>query len=199
MRERPFEPGGYYHVGSRGNLGRPLFENESHHELYLRAYARVALKYEWTTLDWCLLWNHTHFLVRLRDYGLSRGLRELNCWFARRLNLINGQTGQGHVFRHRFNAVHLASDGHLLEVCRYIPLNPPRADQCPRPEDWRWSGYRATLGIEHPRPFHSVAELLRLFGDTPGVARRRYREFVLERHVPGRHVTSSDEGFESVT
>jgi putative transposase len=178
MAERPFEPGGYYHLGTRGNFGQPLFEDTALHEVYLRRYSRIALKYGWTTLDWCLLWNHTHFLVRLGDQGLSAGMRELNSWFSRRLNAIHEQTGKGHVFRHRFSAEHAEDDAHLLEICRYVPLNPPRAGQCQRPEDWRWSGYRANIGLEYPRPFHSPGELLRIFDDKPVRARQRYRDWV---------------------
>jgi putative transposase len=199
MAERPFEPGGFYHLTSRGNLGEPLFEEPDHHELYLRRYARVSFKYGWTTLDWCLLWNHTHFLVRLGDKGLSDGMRELNTWFARRLNLIHGNTGKGHVFKHRFTAKHIDSEAYLFEVCRYIPLNPQRAGQCTRPDEWRWGGFRATVGLEYPRPFHSPGELLRIFGPRPSVARGRYREHVRDSRVPGGHDPSSNNGVKSPT
>ena len=199
MAERPFEPGGFYHLGTRGNFGEPLFELPAHHELYLRRYARVAHKYGWTTLDWCLLWNHTHFLVRLGDHGLSNGMRELNTWFSRRLNLIHGQTGKGHVFRHRFSAKYIDSDAYLHDVCQYIPLNPVRAERCERPEDWRWGGFRATIGLEYPRPFHSPGELLRLFADKPETARRRYRGFVHDWHVRDGLAPSSNNGVGSAT
>lgn len=199
MPERPFEPGGYYHVGSRANFGEPIFGDARLNELYLSRFRIVATKYAWTTLDWTLLWNHTHFLIRVGESGLSRGMQELNSWFARRLNLIHGQTGKGHVFRHRFNATHLETDAHLLEVCRYIPLNAPRAEQCKRPEDWRWSGFRANVGLEHPRPFHAPSELLRLFGASPAKARRRYRDFVLSRLDPPGHAHSSNDGVETAT
>ena len=199
MSERPFEPGGYYHLGTSGNLGAPLFERPEYHDVYLKRYARVAFKYGWTTLDWCLLWNHTHFLVKLGDHGLTGGMRELNTWFSRRLNLIHGQTGKGHVFKHRFSAKHVDSDAYLRNVCHYIPLNPVEAGQCEQPEDWPWGGFRANIGLEHPRPFHSPHELLCLFADKPTVARRRYRAFVREWHVSGGPDPLSNDGVNVAT
>ena len=199
MAERPFEPGGYYHVGTRGNFGQPLFETPADHEIYLKRYARIAAKYKWTTLDWCLLWNHSHFLVKLSDDGLSSGMRELNSWIARRLNAIREQTGKGHAFRHRFSAEHITTDGYLLEVTRYIPLNPPRAGQCERPEDWHWGGFRANLGLEYPRPFHSTRALLSVYADKPDIARRRYLEFVRAGQVSDGHDLSSNDGVKSAT
>jgi REP element-mobilizing transposase RayT len=199
MAERAFDPGHYYHVGTRGNFGEPLFETPDDHEVYLKRYARVAAKYGWTTLDWCLLWNHTHFLVKLSDHGLTQGMRELNTWIARRLNAIHDQTGKGHVFRHRFSAKHVDTDGYLLEVSRYIPLNPLRAGQCERPEDWRWGGFRANLGLEYPRPFHSPPELLGLFADNPANARERYLEFVRDGQASDSHDPSSNNGVQRAT
>ena len=197
--ERPFEPRGYYHVGTRGNFGQPLFEKPEYHEIYLRVYNRVALKYGWTTLDWCLLWNHTHFLVRLGDCGLSHGMQELNASYSRRLNLINGLTGQGHNFRLRFNAEHIETDSHLFEVCRYIPLNPQRAGRCRRPADWQWGGFRANAGLDYPRPFHSTSDLLAIFADKPIVARKRYREWVREWRGSNGLDPSSNEGVQPAT
>jgi putative transposase len=199
MAERPFDPGHYYHVGTRGNFGLPLFETPDDHEIYLKRYARVAAKYGWTTLDWCLLWNHTHFVVKLADQGLTQGMRELNTWISRRLNAMHDQTGKGHVFRHRFSAEHIDTDGYLLEVCRYIPLNPPRAGQCALPEDWHWGGFRANLGLEYPQPFHSPRELLCLFADKPAIARDRYLNFVREGHASDSHDPSSNNGVQRAT
>jgi REP element-mobilizing transposase RayT len=170
VTERPFEPGGYYHVGTRGNFGEPLFETPADHEIYLKRYARVATKYKWTTLDWCLLWNHSHFLVKLDDQGLSSGMQELNSWIARRLNAIHDQTGKGHAFRHRFSAEHVTTDG-----------------------------FRANLGLEYPRPFHSTRALLTLFANKPDIARRRYLEWVRAGHVSDGHDPSSNVGVTSAT
>jgi REP element-mobilizing transposase RayT len=193
MSERAFEPGGLYHVGVSGNLGQPLFEDTRCHELYLRMYGRVSQKYHWQTLDWCLMWNHVHFLVRLQDSGLSHGMRELNGMFARRLNGMRGLTGKGHAIKHRFFSSHIDSDAYLQEVCRYIPLNPCEAALCATPDEWVWGGYRANVGLEYARAFHDVQALLELFGDTPAKARREYRRLVDEGLVTLGHGSTSNE------
>ena len=104
-------------------------------------------------------------------------MRVINHSFARRVNAAAGRTGSGHLVRHGFHAGALVTESHLHETCRYIELNATRAREV-HPEDWPWSGYRAALGLEFPRPFHHVPQLLELFGPSPNVARRTYRRFV---------------------
>ena len=177
-RRPPVDPQGYYHVTTRGNFGAPLFETPEQHELYLFLYGRTAIQLGWITLAWTLLWNHHHFLVKLTDGRLSEGMRVINSSFSRRINYGKGRTGAGHLVRHGFFAGPLETESHLLATCRYIDLNAVNAKQSRDLESWRWSGYRAALGLEHPRPFHHVASLLELFGPTPNSARRAYRRFV---------------------
>ena len=177
-RRPPIDPDGYYHVTSRGNFGQALFRSPADHELYLHLYGRVAAKLGWVTLAWTLLWNHHHFLIKLTDGGLSDGMRTINHSFSRRLNGMAGLTGTGHLFKHGFYAGEIESERHLLATCRYIELNAVTALPDTKLEEWPWSGYRAAVGLEHPRPFHQVSRLLELFGPTPKSAHKAYRHFV---------------------
>lgn len=161
---RIVDPQGLYHVFSRGNYRALIFIDESHATKYLSLLTRVSARRKWLVLDWCLLPNHFHLLIRLTDGGLSEGMRELNGCFSRWSNRQTGRTGTGHFVKNRFGAVDVIRDGHLWEVLTYIPLNPVRAGLVGCPEDWPWSGYAATIGREHPQAFHQPAELLRLFG-----------------------------------
>ncbi len=79
-----------------------MFRTPDEHELFLRLYERSADKYGWATLTWALVWNHHHFIVQLTRGGLSDGLRELHSSYSRRIHVIDGRTGQGHLIRHRF-------------------------------------------------------------------------------------------------
>ena len=79
-------------------------------------------------------------------------------------------TGTGHLWQNRFESAGLIGDGHLWEVFRYVPNNPVPRGLVTQPEDWPWSGYRATVGLEHPYSFHHPGELLRYFGGTPDAA-----------------------------
>lgn len=195
----PIDPQGYYHVSSRGNFGRSLFETPDHHELYLALYGRTAAKLGWITLAWTLIWNHHHFLIKLTNGGLSEGMRVINHGFSRRLNAVANRTGEGHLVRHGFYAGLLETEAHLLSTCRYIELNAIEARQEKNLGDWPWSGYRAVIGLEHPRPFHDVSALLELFGPTPNTARRAYRRFVEDGLDASGRVQSPDKGEEPVT
>jgi putative transposase len=177
-RRPPIDPHGYYHVSTRGNFGEALYTTYGEHELYLDLYQRAAVKHGWLTLDWALLLNHPHFLVKLTRGGLSEGMRSVNHGFSRRMNAKYGRTGAGHMFRHAFFAKAVTTDEYLRIVCRYIDMNAVEAGRCSRPEQWPWSGCAATLGLAKPRPFHDVAAQLAFFGSTLSEARARYRQFV---------------------
>jgi putative transposase len=190
----PIDPQGYYHVSTRGSFGQPLFETPEDHELYLLLYGQAAVRFGWITLAWTLLWNHHHFLIKLTDGGLSAGMRTINHAFSRRINAMRGRTGTGHLVRHGFYAGLIETEAHLLATCRYIELNAVAAREGETLAHWPWSGYRAAVGLEHPRPFHHVSSLLDLFGPTPNAARRAYRRFVEDGLDPRRRVSLPGDG-----
>jgi putative transposase len=165
---------------SRGNFRDTIYLDDGHYAKYARLLARVSKRRRWRVLDWCLIPNHYHLLIQLTDDGLSDGMRELNGCFSRWSNLQTRRTGTGHVLKNRFTSVEVTDEGHLFEVLRYIPNNPVRAGLVSLPEEWRWSGYRATVGLDPPYPFHRPAEILRYFGTAREESLRRYRRFVLE-------------------
>lgn len=177
---------------SRGNFRQPIFFDEDHYAKYLRLLTRVTRRRHWTILDWCLLPNHYHLLIQLTEGGLSEGMRELNGCYARWSNLRTKRTGTGHLVKNRFEAKPVVTERHFWATVRYIPLNPVRADLVKRPEDWPWSGYRATIGLEYPMAFHRPDELLRYFSPDPKIAVERYIRFVREGQVPNGHVPWSD-------
>lgn len=179
-RRAPINPEGYYHVSSRGCYGRTLFGPLDHHERFLTMYQRVARKYRWETPSWALMENHHHFVIHLTEGGLSEGMRELHGGYSRWLHEIYGQTRQGHLFRHGFFARELKSDGALFVACAYVDLNATAAGISSSPEESQWCGYRATIGLAHPRPFHTPASLLEVIDPRPAIAQASYREFVQE-------------------
>lgn len=180
-RRPPINPTGYYHVSSRGCYGRTLYDTPAQHEVFLRMYMRTARKYGWETPSWALMKNHHHFVIRLTDGGLSEGMRELHGGYSRWIHALYGQTRQGHLFRHAFFARELASEGDVLIACCYVDLNASAARLTRNPEDTVWCGYSATIGLEHPRPFHSPSALLELISPRPAAARAAYRQLVHER------------------
>ena len=175
---RIVDPIGMYHVNATGNFGEDIYLDPFDRSAFFDLYARVVQKREWVTYAYCLMTTHFHVVIRLVDGGLSEGMRELNGCFSRRMNAIAGRTGNGHLFKNRFHAVHLESDVHLLESCRYVVNNPVVAGMCANPGDWGWSSYGACAGLTPAPPFLALDELLCLFGADRDRARVAYRAFV---------------------
>jgi REP element-mobilizing transposase RayT len=174
----PINPEGYYHVGSRGCYGRTLFANDLQHERFLMMYLRVSRKYHWDTLSWALVDNHHHFVLRLTDGGLSDGMRELHGGYSRWIHLLYGQTRKGHLFRHGFFARELRTEAQVLVASSYVDLNLAIPGRRVSRDRSRWCGYRATIGLEHPRPFHTPSILLEIIDRRPATAQLAYRQFV---------------------
>jgi len=165
---------------SRGNFRQRVFLDEEHYARGVHYLDQASRRYAWIVLDWCFMPNHYHLLVRLTDGGLSEGMRELNGCFSRWSNSRTGRTGTGHLWKNRFRSLDVLKEGHFWSVIRYVPINPVRGNLAPKPDDWRWSGFRANSGIEHPYRFHQPAELLRYFDARPDAALSQYRDFVGE-------------------
>ena len=175
---RPQIPGGIYHITSRGNRKQPIFLDPDDHRFQLWCLDRAAARYEWRCHAWCHMTNHFHLVIRTASANLSQGMQYLNGLYAQVFNHRHGETG--HVFQGRFHSVLAESDSHLLELARYVVLNPVRAGRCRHPLEWRWSSCRATMGLVNKPDFLDVDWLLGQFGPDPEDARRRYFRFIEE-------------------
>ena len=100
----------------------------------------------------------------------------LNSGYAVRTNIRYKRTG--HLVRNRFYSQQVESEAHLLELCRYVVLNPVRAGLCRSPADWPWSSYRATAGLDPEHPFLSTNGILSLFAEDRLNAQKSYRDYV---------------------
>jgi putative transposase len=178
--------GAIYHLTSRGTEGRDIFLDDLDRELFLSVLANVAQDRGWICGAYCLMTNHFHLLVQTPNADLAVGMHQLNSahanYFNRRYDHV------GHLFQSRYSSEVIVRESHLLEVCRYIVLNPVRAGLCRRPGRWPWSTYRATAGYVSPPEFLAVDWVLGQFGTTPRQAALRYVEFVAEglAEVAGR-------------
>jgi putative transposase len=177
---RIVDPTGFYHVSSTGNFGGDIYLDARDRSAFLELYARVVRKRKWITYAYCLMTTHFHFVIRLRDGGLSEGMRELNGCFSRRMNALSGMTGRGHLFKNRFWAKAIRDDPQLLESCRYVVNNPVFAGICAHPQEWGWSSYSATAGLCPAPDFLAVDEVLGLFDARRDAAIDAYCRFVWE-------------------
>ena len=170
--------GGLYNVGTRGVRRTRIYWNGEHYEMFERLLADVVQRHGWFCHTYCLMPNHYHLLAETPLPNLSDGMQRLNSKYAQWFNSEHGLSG--HVFERRFYSKVVESIYHLLELARYVVLNPVRAGLCDDPGEWVWSSYRALVGEADPPPFLTTDWLLALFGDDPRRARDAFRGFVLE-------------------
>jgi hypothetical protein len=110
--------------------------------------------------------------------NLSKGMRQLNGVYTQRFNRLHKRVG--HLFQGRFKAILVERDSYLLELCRYIVLNPVRAHMVASPEKYMWSSYQATFGSAPAPPGLTTDWVLSQFAKTRAIARKRYADFVTE-------------------
>jgi hypothetical protein len=120
--------------------------------------------------------NHYHLLIETPEGNLSIGMRQLNGVYTQLFNKYHGRNG--HLFQGRYKAILIQKDSHLLEVCRYVVLNPVRAGMAEAPEAWKWSSYLATAGKANPSPCLATDWVLGQFSGKRGKAESEYRRFV---------------------
>lgn len=169
-------PGALYHVISRGNERGPIFIDDHDREEFLELLSSVVVKEPFRLHAYCLLGNHYHLLLETPAGRLSRGMHRLNGLYAQRFNRRHERCG--HLFEGRFKAIIVEKQLHLLELHRYIVLNPVRAGLARRPEDWTWSNYRATSGRTEAPAWLEVGWTHSQFGRTPSEGRRAFVQFV---------------------
>jgi hypothetical protein len=121
--------------------------------------------------------NHIHLALQVGDIPLSRGMQNLSFRYTRWINWREKRTG--HLFQGRYKAVLVDGESYLLELVRYIHLNPVRAGMVTSPEDYHWSGHRAHLGKEI-LPWLTTDWMLAQFGTSVAKARAAYTAFVLD-------------------
>jgi putative transposase len=168
--------GAVYHLTSRGNARQKIFFNDGDRELFFQTLAHVVSRYSWVCHAYCLMANHYHLLVETPKANLSIGMRQLDGIFTQSFNRRHRRVG--HLFQGRFKAILVEKESYLLELCRYIVLNPVRVKGRTSPAGWKWSSYRPTAGLVAVPEFLSTDWLLEQFGQNRRVAQKRYREFV---------------------
>ena len=169
-------PGAIYHITSRGNARQPIFEDDEDRKTFLELIDLAVSRYKWLCHAYCLMDNHYHLLIETPERNLSQGMRQLNGIYTQRFNRRHGRVG--HVFQGRFKAILVDKENYLLELCRYVVLNPVRAGIIKSPKKYKWSSYRATSGLVKSPSFLTVDWILSQFGRSR--AEDGYKGFVKE-------------------
>lgn len=169
------ESPGYHHVVTRGNNKRLIFEVDRDRLFFCLTVDRVAKKYGWTIIAYCLMSNHYHLVIRVGEKGLAAGMCELNTAYAVHFNAMHGRIN--HLFGKRYWNRRLRSEGALFNAVRYVVRNPVNDAGAKPLESYRWTSYAATIGLAFADMNLARDELLAHFGRTPAKAVSNIREF----------------------
>ena len=142
--------GALYHITSRGDRQEAIYLDDPDRECFLALLRDVRERYNWLIHAYCLMDNHYHLLVETPDGNLSKGMRHLNGVYTQSSNARHGRVG--HVFQGRYNAILVQKEAYLLELARYIVLNPVRARMVRTALDWPWSSPTATFCTPMAQP-----------------------------------------------
>jgi REP element-mobilizing transposase RayT len=159
----PLHPGQYYHIYNRGNNRENVFREERNYPYFLKLYAKYIEPIA-ETYAYCLLRNHFHFLVRIKDEkdltgfenlsglnpsGLSQPFSNLFNAYARAFNKAYQRTGA--LFQRPFGRIHVASNAHLIQLVTYIHQNPQKHGFVTDFRDWPYTSYHALLSRQPTR------------------------------------------------
>jgi len=175
-----------HHVMVRGLERRVIFRDDVDRTDFVARVADLAEQGAWTVYAWALLPNHAHLLVRTGQRPLSRSMRSLLTGYAGAFNRRHHRVG--HLFQNRYKSIVLEEEPYLLELVRYLHLNPLRAkvvSDLRALDRYPWTGHSALVGTV-PRPWQETATISAQFGRTPARARRAYRAFVAAGVPQGR-------------
>ncbi len=176
-------PGALYHVMLRGNGGFDIFFENSDRQHFLELVEEGVLRYRHRIHAFCLMANHVHFALQVGEVALPRIIQNLSFRYTGWINKLRGRVG--HLFQGRYKAILVDRDSYLLELTRYIHLNPVRVGIVKNPAAYRWSGHRYYIG-KGKVPWLTTDWVLSQFGREAVRARARYSQFVEEGIGEGR-------------
>jgi putative transposase len=126
--------GSVYHITSRGDRREDIYEDNTDRASFLSILDKTSDICNWACHAYCLMDNHYHLLIETPNANLSRGMRQLNGVYTQTFNRAHNRVG--HVFQGRYKSILIDKHSYLLELARYIVLNPVRANMVPLAADW---------------------------------------------------------------
>lgn len=182
-KPRIHENGGVYHVMLRGNGGQDIFfDDDDRRHFYLLLQQGIA-RYGHRIHGFCLMSNHVHLAIQVGEEPLAKIMQNLSFRYTRWIN--QKQNRIGHLFQGRYKAIMVDRDAYLLELVRYIHLNPVRAKLVRQPQNYPWSGHRAYLRQE-ALAWLTTDWVLGQFSSRIAASRKRYETFLQEGRSEGR-------------
>lgn len=168
--------GGVYHVTARGDRREAIYLDEADRLAWLELFGQVCGRFNWVCHGWCQMTNHYHIVVETVEANLAQGMRQLNGVYTQMVNRAHARVG--HVFQGRYKGIVVEKDTYLLELARYVVLNPVRAGLVGDAADWPWSSYAAMVGAQDTPKWLQTDWILGRFGNDHRQAVCRYIDFV---------------------
>lgn len=137
---------GVYHVISRGVNEIEIFKEEDDFKFFLKILIEDKVKNSVSVLSYCLMKTHYHLLIKIKNPNLSQFIQILNTKYAKYFNSKNFRLGN--LFMNRFKSYYIDNEGYLLNVSRYIHLNPVEANIVKKPEEYKWSSFKEIINNE---------------------------------------------------
>jgi putative transposase len=138
-------PGAFYHVINRGNQRQEIYWDEADFERMLEKFKEASQHYQLLIHAYCLMPNHFHLLAEVGEHPLGLAMKSVETGYVRHFNRRHQKCG--HVFQARYRAIVCDKPAYLLELVRYIHLNPVRVGLVSCADGWKWSSHRAYLGL----------------------------------------------------
>ncbi len=168
--------GGLYHVTSRGDRREAIYEDDEDRGRWLEILGHTCKRFNWRCHAYCQMDNHYHIVIETAEANLSKGMRQLNGVYTQYYNIQHDRVG--HVFQGRFKGILVERDEYLLELARYVVLNPVRANVTKAIGAWKWSSYKAMVGKESAPSWLETDWILGQFSRQRKRAIEKYIDFV---------------------
>jgi len=168
-------PGAFYHVLARGNNKQEIFKDKQDYQAYIDRLKKYHKRYKFILYVYILMANHVHLLVETGMIPLSKIMQGIQqsytAYFHKKYDSV------GHVFQGRYKSILCQRDNYLLELVRYIHLNPVRAGLMDTPEDFPWSSHQVYIGRLH-QAFIEKDFILNMFSEDEFIGETLYRQFI---------------------
>ena len=174
-KSREWYPNVMMHITSRGNRRNDIFRDDEDFQVYLSTLEYILEKTsaQFELISYVLMSNHVHLQVQTKEMHIKYFMGRLNNLYAKYFN--NKYNYVGHLFQERYGSEIISDDKYVLEVSRYIHLNPVRANMVKKPEEYMWSSYRMYISIVPEKTIETLGILSYFKGED---RRLFYKEYV---------------------
>ncbi|MCK5511849.1 MAG: transposase [Thermodesulfovibrionia bacterium] len=173
--------GAFYHITSRGNQREQIYWDNRDKERFQEILKRTKERYGYLLHAYVLMDNHFHLLIETPHANIKQIMQNINTSYTVYAN--NRHKRVGHLFQGRYKAIIVEKENYLLELGRYIHLNPVRAGIVKRASEYRWSSYREYVKENSNNTITDTGDTLYLFSKIRAEAMRKYQEFVFVRNT----------------